>query len=544
MPKYKVTDPASGRTVTLNGESPPTEQELEEVFSSLSSSQVAQVAPQTQIVTAEDVPVAPGISAKPAVIQEQPKLSITDKTIGVGEAGLSLLSGATGGLYGNIEGAVKGIGNSVLSGRFGTQEGANQARQQAEDSAASLTYSPRTLAGQQYLQKAGEALSPLAGLAPFTQEAAIVGRTAPMAIKEISRAPAKVVDRYAEKSISAEAAPTIDALKEASRGIYKEIDDAGAVVSKDQVQSLSNDIYNTVRNEGFNKKIHPAVSAALDEFEEAAKYDQPITNIDTLRKVASNAAGSMDRSEARLGKLVINKIDGFLDNLDESALVGGDSIEIGSKYRDARQLWQRATKAEVIDKAISKAKNQASGFENGLRVQFRSILNNDKKSRSFTPEERAAMEKVVQGGGVENAAKLVGKLGFGEGQATNMLMGSLGAGAGAAVGGPAGAVAVPLIGQVSRGLAQKLTRNNAEMVSQIVRSGKDATGITRAYLAATPANKRSAMDLSELLLKMGAKDKIKIDTKDPELKTILSDTDYLLGLAAAQSSQTNREEKQ
>ncbi len=116
--------------------------------------------------------------------------------------------------------------------------------------------------------------------------------------------------------------------------------------------------------------------------------------------------------------------------------------------------------------------------------------------------------------------------------------------AGAAVGGGAGAVAVPLIRPVSRNLAQKLTRNNAEMVSQIVRSGKDATGITRAYLAATPANKRSALELSELLLKMDAKDKIKIDAKDPALKTILSDTDYLLGLAAAQSSQTNKEADQ
>ena len=35
MPSYTVTDPQSGRKVTLTGDSPPTEQELEEVFSSI-----------------------------------------------------------------------------------------------------------------------------------------------------------------------------------------------------------------------------------------------------------------------------------------------------------------------------------------------------------------------------------------------------------------------------------------------------------------------------------------------------------------------------
>jgi hypothetical protein len=38
MPKYTVTDPQTGRKVTLTGDSPPTEQELEEIFSSLPES--------------------------------------------------------------------------------------------------------------------------------------------------------------------------------------------------------------------------------------------------------------------------------------------------------------------------------------------------------------------------------------------------------------------------------------------------------------------------------------------------------------------------
>jgi hypothetical protein len=39
MPTYKVTDPSTGRTVKLTGDSPPTEQELEEIFASLPASE-------------------------------------------------------------------------------------------------------------------------------------------------------------------------------------------------------------------------------------------------------------------------------------------------------------------------------------------------------------------------------------------------------------------------------------------------------------------------------------------------------------------------
>ena len=111
------------------------------------------------------------------------------------------------------------------------------------------------------------------------------------------------------------------------------------------------------------------------------------------------------------------------------------------------------------------------------------------------------MQQVVRGGTAENLAKMIGRFGFSEGQASNMLMGSLGVAGGAAVGGPAGAVALPLIGQLSRGLAQKLTRKGAEAANQIVRAGNNAENITRAYLKAIPKGEQNAAELSELLLR-------------------------------------------
>lgn len=46
MPTYRVTDPTSGKTVKLTGDSPPTEQELEEIFSSIGNVPVPPAPPQ------------------------------------------------------------------------------------------------------------------------------------------------------------------------------------------------------------------------------------------------------------------------------------------------------------------------------------------------------------------------------------------------------------------------------------------------------------------------------------------------------------------
>ncbi len=79
-----------------------------------------------------------------------------------------------------------------------------------------------------------------------------------------------------------------------------------------------------------------------------------------------------------------------------------------------------------------------------------------------------------------------------------MLSSGLGAGAGYAVAGGPGALAVPAIGWVSRKVDAKLTANNARMADDVIRAGRDAKKITKAYLKHTPKAERNANDLSQL----------------------------------------------
>jgi hypothetical protein len=74
--------------------------------------------------------------------------SILANAIGAGEAGLTT---ATGALAYPL-GAVAGIGGTLLSGKYGTQEGIQAGNKVASDVASALTYQPRTQQGQGIVQ--------------------------------------------------------------------------------------------------------------------------------------------------------------------------------------------------------------------------------------------------------------------------------------------------------------------------------------------------------------------------------------------------------
>jgi hypothetical protein len=375
-----------------------------------------------------------------------------------------------------------------------------------------LTYKPKTEAGAKGLEAVGRVLEPVGKvlqaaesyLGDETFEAtgspalAAAATTIPTVIiealglaatkgmlKGAKRTKQLARDKAAMKAV-VESAPDIEQIKNASRAVYSELDSSGVTITPGAFKGLNSKITTEIKKAGFRKKLAPKTAAVLDEFAADAKIGKAptLTEIDELRKVAQGAASALEPNEARLGGIIIETIDTFLDEAKPSVFIKGAAkpSEIIPKFRVARELWGRARRSELINEAFEKAKNQASGFENGIVTQFRSILNNKKKARFFKPEEVAVMKEVVRGTTPANMAKMVGRLGFSEGHATNVLGGLAGAAGGAAVFGAPGAVAVPLIGQVSRKLAQKLTRAGAS-----------------AYIAKVPRSQRTAAELSELL---------------------------------------------
>ena len=294
-----------------------------------------------------------------------------------------------------------------------------------------------------------------------------------------------------------EAAPSTDEIKDASRAIYKSLDDSAVTVKESAVGSLLKTIVRKARTSNVDEVLTPKSQRVVDLLidEAGSRGQRSLTELDNIRKRIQIAANSTDPSDARVGAIMLDEFDSFVDKAGRRALSGGGD-DVAYQFKAARALWGRARKSEVIEEVFDKASRQASGFENGLRTQLRQILNNKKRSRFFTKEELSAMDAVVKGSGEQNVLKLVGRLGFSEGQST----GALGSLVGLGVVGPV----APVAGQISKKLAQKSTEKAARGIEALVRSGASGRKIARAYMSAVPQGKRSTQELSELLLSSGS----------------------------------------
>lgn len=93
----------------------------------------------------------------PRQVQQMPEAqapSVADKLIGLGELGLTAVTGTVA----PVIGGVAGVAKNVFGGTLGTQEGLKQAEKTAGEVSEALTYQPRTEAGKAVTGKALGAL--------------------------------------------------------------------------------------------------------------------------------------------------------------------------------------------------------------------------------------------------------------------------------------------------------------------------------------------------------------------------------------------------
>lgn len=336
---------------------------------------------------------------------------------------------------------------------------------------------------------------------------AIVTGAAPLGqlvgVKAVEPVINKIVSKFANTKTTkllSESAPSIQELKIASRKIYDQIDEMGTKVAPKKLNRLIDDIVVTLKKEGLDVDLTPKAAALLKRLQSEKGKAISVTELDTLYKVASGVARDINASDSRLGIIALDKMDNFLDGITAKDLLGNKSA--GSFLKQARDLWGRSRRGETIQTAITLAGDQASGFENGLRTQFRSILRriDTGKLKGFSKEEIEAMRIITKGTTAANIAKQLGKFGISQDQATNSLMVGLGGAGGFAFGGGPGAVAVPLIGTVSRVLSEKLTTKGAGFADDIVRAGPDAKKVVAAYMKNIPKDQRNVAELTELLM--------------------------------------------
>ncbi len=260
-------------------------------------------------------------------------------------------------------------------------------------------------------------------------------------------------------------APTPDQLQGQASNLFEAAEKSGVRFKEGYYSKFVDDVVGRMVSEGADKILSPKISRVADILAESKGGAPGIQQMAILRRQFSNAAGSADRAEARLGAIAVDLVDEFVES---------GAGHAGGQLSEARDLWSRLKKSEIIDVAIENAGAAQAGIEAGLRNEFRTLYKAraSRKMKGFTDAELAAVKAVAQGNFSSNVLRRIGSLGGGLDQGRNMMNLMMGTAGGALIGGPLGAAAVPLAGYAAAKLSKSQTAKRAALARAIAARGK------------------------------------------------------------------------
>lgn len=414
MGKFKITDNETGKTVVVSGDAPPTEQEAEQIFKDAGLRDEDGSFLDTAIDMARVIPgsVAQGVNSVlglPGDIQEL-----------VGRGTYSAMNALTGqnkdfndrpraGLEAPRSSDLNDIVSAPTGGFYEPKTTAGEYTRTAAQ------FLPAAVSPGSLVQRAGRVLIPAA-----TSETA--GQfTKGTPYEPYARAVGALVGGVGQGLAEGAAAsrrnpiPSKVELKDEAGKIYTAAKNSGVTLTPSVYDDLVDDITVAVKDAGTHPKLHPKVDGVIEVLNDARGTSLSLSDLERLRRVARSAAGSIDADEARVGNVILDKIDDFMDAPPANAFATG-SPDAAKDLSKAREMWSRVRKSDLIDGAVERAKNAvganytAAGYDTALRQQFRRIADSEKLFRTFKPHEKAAILKVVRGGPVQNVLRIFGKL--------------------------------------------------------------------------------------------------------------------------------------
>jgi len=292
-----------------------------------------------------------------------------------------------------------------------------------------------------------------------------------------------VAGKFAERAARRSAIPTTEQLAKKGDALYKAADAEGLVIDSKSFGKFAQDVAAYLKTKGLNEKITPKAAAALDEIVNS-QGDLSLRSIDQLRQIARRAAQSNEPAEQYFAGKIIEKIDDYLVNLTPNDVVARNIGKATDILREARDIWSRFRKSQIIGRAIQMAEQKSntytqSGIENSIIREFgklrNKIIQGHKSVRGFTEAEKKAIFHVANGGKLPNLLRQLGRwaikgpvsgLGaFGAGGLAHMASGGdplISIGTTAATG---------ALGGTARSAATAMAKARMNALDQLVRSG-------------------------------------------------------------------------
>ncbi|WP_050596704.1 hypothetical protein [Mesorhizobium ciceri] len=276
-----------------------------------------------------------------------------------------------------------------------------------------------------------------------------------------------------ESRAASKVIPSNDDIRKAAQAAYNKADAAGVIVKPSGMQRLGQGIVQDLYDFGYDPALQPGIAAVVSRLGNLSDKNVTLKGLDVVRRVAGNAAKMPGNpSQQAAASKIIDRIDDFIETLPDEDVLAGNIKHGAEALSEARTLWGRLRRSEMVDSAATKAELRAAStgsggnVDNATRQNVRRLVENP---RGMSEKEKELAEVVVRGSKGQNALRLAGKLS----PQGNGLMTAMGVG-GAMVNPVLGIPA--LVGTGAKVLADRATMRNVEKLSQVIRSGGKTGG--------------------------------------------------------------------
>jgi hypothetical protein len=270
-------------------------------------------------------------------------------------------------------------------------------------------------------------------------------------------------------------APTEEMLATATNSGYDAARNSPVTLKADAVKNLAADIQADLVKQGRLERFAPDTHGVLNDLQAApadavATGGNLISAREALREASRNFTNPREKSAA---EIAIRKLDGFIENPPNEAVLAGTPSEFAKTASDARGNFAALRRSELLSQALEYADQNAAKANSGANVgnaernKLAQIYQSDKKSAGFSADELAQTDRIIRGTPLANAARTAGNaLGGGGGLGAAVTAG-LGGAATAHLGGIG--AAAPLVGYGLKKFSDSIGKKEISRLQEMVR---------------------------------------------------------------------------
>lgn len=198
--------------------------------------------------------------------------------------------------------------------------------------------------------------------------------------------------------------PSLETLRAAKSAAYNAVDSSGERFQTQELQNMVGRVRNALDDVNYVEEVDRQTWAALKMLDKASEKPMTIGQLDKMRQslwkrynAAPNEVGILEAIDA-------------VDDLIQSR---GATSELMDAARLANSRYK---KAELLENAFKKAERETAATGSGgnilnkYRQAVTKVLNDPKRAKWFSADERQIMEQFVHGSMPENVLRRIGKL--------------------------------------------------------------------------------------------------------------------------------------